>query len=274
MRRLAAIPVVALALGLFGAGSAAAQVVTVGSPLTGTFTSQGFSGSFTALNAILAEPGAQATAPVTGTIVRWRLRDPIGSYQLRVLTPNGGKAYTGSGTSAAAAPGGAGVQVIPTSLPIAAGQTIGVDTQAGDRLGGRSLGGSSLLLFTPPLADGATGTAVITENGIEAGFNADVATDVLGRAKRNRRRGTAALKVRLPGPGSVTLRGKGLRGDRAKRGGASAVRLAVKPKGRLRHKLSRAGSAKVRVRVSYVPTGVLPGAANVQHRTIKLRRSR
>jgi hypothetical protein len=276
MRRLAAIPIAALGLGLLGAGSAGAKAVTVGSPLAGTFTEQGFSGPLTLLNRTLAEPGAWATSPLTGTIVRWRLRDPLGGpFRLRVLTPVAGKTYTGAGSGPFQAASGAGIHVLPVSLPIAAGQTIAIDnSQGGDKLGGRSVSGSSYLFMLPQLADGATATAIGPANGLEVGFNADVATDALGRAKRNRRRGTAKLTVRLPGPGKVTLRGKALRRDRAERSGAGRVKLLVKPKGRLRHRLRRTGSAKVRVRVSFVPTGVPGGAANVQHRTIKLRRNR
>ncbi len=280
MRRPLAITIAALGLGLLGAGSAGAEVVTVGSPLTGTFTQQGFSDPLTLFNQTLAEPGAHATSPVTGTIVRWRLRDPVGGpYRLRVLTPVSGKTYTGAGTGPFQAASGTGIHVLPVTLPIAAGQTIAIDnSQGGDKLGGRSVSGSSYLFYTSQLADGATGTALGPANGLEVGFNADVATDTLGRVKRNRHKGTARLSVSVPGPGTLTLRGRSVKRQRSSRRAAASrtvsaagtVKLLVKAKGWARRKLNRTGKVKVKVKVDFRPAGGLPGASNTQTKRVKL----
>jgi hypothetical protein len=174
--------------------------------------------------------------------------------------------------------GAPGTQVFATSLPIAAGQTIGIDnTSSQDHLAGRSVSGSSYGYWTPPLADGATRGA-IAPGPLEVGFNADVATNTLGKLKRNRRKGTAVLRVHVPGPGTVTLRGKSVRRQRPMQpavaskeaNSAGTVKLRVKPKGKARRKLKRTGRVKVKVRVTYTPAGGLPGIPNVQTRKFKL----
>ncbi|MGH2982023.1 MAG: hypothetical protein ACRDKV_08280 [Solirubrobacterales bacterium] len=270
----------ALALAALGSAGAQARVVTVGSPLTGPFTQQNFSGAITLFNLTLADPKAHEASPVTGVIVRWRLLGPVGGpFRLRVLTPAGGKSYTGAGTSAPRMPTAAAqTQVFATSLPIAAGQTIAIDSNSSqDHLGGRSVSGSSYGFFAPPLADGATGAA-FAPGPLEVGFNADVATNTLGKPKRNRRNGTAILPVRVPGPGKLTLSGKSVRRQRPARAAAASklataagrVKLRIKPKGRARRKLNRTGRARVKVKVRYTPTGGLPGVSNVQTRKVKL----
>jgi hypothetical protein len=272
MRRLIAIPFAALGIGLLGAGSAGAEVVTVGSPLKGTFTQQNFSGALSLVNLTIPEAGAHATSPVTGVLVRWRVTVASGGpFRLRVLTPVGGHTYRGAGTSEPQIPSSTAIQTFPTSLPIAAGQTIAIDSStSGDHLGGAKVPGSSLAFWIPPLADAATTTATAGYSGTEVGFNADVATDAVGKAKLNRRKGTASLSVGLPGPGTVVLRGNSVRSDRVTRAGAGKVKLLVRTKGPAKHRLARSGKAKVKVKVRYAPAGALSGAANVQRRTIKL----
>jgi hypothetical protein len=98
-----------------------------------------------------------------------------------------------------------------------------------------------------------------------------------GRLKRNKRTGTATLVVILPGPGNLTLKGKGVvskqPGDRAKSkaskavGAAGRVRLVIKSKGKARRKLRRTGRVRVRVKVTYTPTG---GTPNTKTKPVKL----
>ena len=100
----------------------------------------------------------------------------------------------------------------------------------------------------------------------------------LGKLKR-KKNGTAALFADVPGPGQVGLQGKGLKAiaissaARLERHhGGRAVKLKIRPgkgkKGRaLRRKLANAGKAKVRVTVTYVPSG---GDANSLAKKVKL----
>jgi CSLREA domain-containing protein len=104
-----------------------------------------------------------------------------------------------------------------------------------------------------------------------------------GKLRRNKKKGIAFLFVNLPGPGQIGLEGKGLkelglasavaRKSLAVAGGR--VKLKVRPakKGKkarqLRTRLREKGKAKLKVFVTYVPTG---GLANTQARKVKLLR--
>jgi hypothetical protein len=96
-----------------------------------------------------------------------------------------------------------------------------------------------------------------------------------GKLKRNKQKGTATLGVNVSGPGTLSLTGKGVKTQRA--GGEAAasktvsasgmVKLLIKPQGKTRRMLNETGKAKVKVKVTYTPTG---GDPNTQPKRIKL----
>ncbi len=105
------------------------------------------------------------------------------------------------------------------------------------------------------------------------------ATFKIGREKLYPRKGTAKLKVRVPGPGRLSLRGKGLAKQRPLRVARDAVtlgrkvkggkvRLLVKPKGKAKRRLDRRGKTKIKGRVTFTPTG---GSPSTQVKYLKLR---
>ena len=91
-----------------------------------------------------------------------------------------------------------------------------------------------------------------------------------GRIKLNRKRGTASLQVRLPGPGVVKLAGKNVRGARktVKKAGKSA--LSVRITGKAKRALSGRGVVKVKAKVTYRPKY---GKPRTKTRTVTLRRN-
>jgi len=91
-----------------------------------------------------------------------------------------------------------------------------------------------------------------------------------GKLKRNLKKGTALLIVRIPGPGSLVLRGKGIK--KAKRAGKKAgnVKLPVKLVGKAKRKLLRTGASKVRARVTFTPTG---GKPRIKSKSLTLRKT-
>jgi hypothetical protein len=124
------------------------------------------------------DPGRQFTAPTSGVVVRWRVRDSIGTLKLRVLRPAGAGTYTGAGTSAPGALPSGVVTTFDTRLPINAGDFIGVDlVDANSALGTRPLGGGQEAGFIPPLADGQTRSPEGTNNDVENLYNADIEPD-------------------------------------------------------------------------------------------------
>jgi IPT/TIG domain/PASTA domain len=156
--------------------SAQAANVTVGSPLTGSFKPASCGVSCTLVQTTLPAAGTTTTSPVTGAIVRWRMTGgaSANSYKLRVLTPDSGFSYTGSGTSAAAMPKSAGIETFSTDLPIQAGQLIGIDLEGHAPLGLREVTGAKFVESMPPFVDGATGMAKDNSAELEFAFSAEV----------------------------------------------------------------------------------------------------
>ena len=270
------------ALGLIAPAGAGATVVTIGSPLTASFAPVGSGSSATFVETQTPELGANLTSPVTGVIVRWRLLQFTGGpFKLRVLTHVAGDTYTATGSSAPQTPSSTALQTYSTNLPIKAGQTIGIDVaNVSDQLGLAFVTGATYGYFAPPIADGSTLPFSSTLTGREIGLNADIATVPpnaysFDGVALNKKTGTATLAVVVPGPGTLSLTGKGVKAQRSAREAtaskavstAGLVNLLIKPKGKAKKKLKKTGRAKVKVKVTYTPTG---GTAASQSKKIKL----
>ena len=282
----------AVAWALFAAQAAPAQIVTVGDPLTATFSPNSVGSPPATLANFALQTGANVTSPVTGRIVRWRITQATGGpFRLRVLAPVGGTNYMGVGTSGPETPSSTAMQTFATNLPISAGQLVGLDLTTGsDQIGVSSTIGSGAMYGTwsPPLAEGETrALTYFGASDTEVGFNADVATAPsnafsFGKLNRNKKKGTARVPVFVPGPGTLSLTGKGVKTQRAGGGaaaslavsGAGKVNVLVKPRGKLKKKLRKKGTARVRISVTYTPTGDLPGIPNTQTEKIKLNKTR
>jgi DNA-binding beta-propeller fold protein YncE len=89
--------------------------------------------------------------------------------------------------------------------------------------------------------------------------------------RKNRANGFALLFVRVPGPGKVSLTGRGFRRLSRTARQATTVTLPVKPKVRLRHFLKQHGKGRIRVEVTFTPTG---GEPRTREKVIVLRRHR
>lgn len=88
------------------------------------------------------------------------------------MSPLGPLNYLGGGSSAPQIPSSVATQTYVTSLPIQAGQTIGVqNTNDTDAIG--FLAGGNYAYYVPPLAEGASGPAIGPFSG-QFTFNADV----------------------------------------------------------------------------------------------------
>jgi hypothetical protein len=99
------------------------------------------------------------------------------------------------------------------------------------------------------------------------------------KAKRNKKRGTAQLPVEVPGPGTLTLAGSGLKaktasgtGARTSVDAAGTVNLTVKPKKKLKGKLLRRHKARVTAKVTFSPAAPSDHPAGVPNtQTVKLK---
>jgi DNA-binding beta-propeller fold protein YncE len=79
-----------------------------------------------------------------------------------------------------------------------------------------------------------------------------------GRLALNRRKGTATLLIKVPGPGTLVLKGRGIRTTRAAAKRAGAVRLTIRPSGPAKRRLLKAAKATVRARITFTPQGGTP----------------
>jgi hypothetical protein len=101
-----------------------------------------------------------------------------------------------------------------------------------------------------------------------------------GRLRLNKRNGTATLAVKLPGPGTLDVRGKGVvrqrravfAGVNSSRvvNGPGSVKVHVKARGKRRRKLNRTGRVMLRVVVTFTPTGGRPNSKSKRIRLKKL----
>jgi virginiamycin B lyase len=88
------------------------------------------------------------------------------------------------------------------------------------------------------------------------------------KVKRNGRKGTAKLTVKVPGPGELELaKTKKVKPDDESAEDAGKEKLAIKPRGKAKEKLNTKGKAKVKAEVTYTPDG---GEPNTQSKRVRL----
>ena len=94
----------------------------------------------------------------------------------------------------------------------------------------------------------------------------------LGKLKRNLKKGTAKLIVKVPRPGELRLRKtKRVRKDTEQFTDVAKVRIQVRPRPKAKSKLAETGKVKVNARVRYTPTG---GEPNTGSRKVTLKLGR
>ena len=82
---------------------------------------------------------------------------------------------------------------------------------------------------------------------------AEEPTVELGKLKLNKRQGTARLPITISHPGSLALRGKGVKGVKRAFAKPGAKTLRIAPKGAKKRALKRRGSVKVTITITYSP---------------------
>jgi hypothetical protein len=202
---------------LIGASSAGASTVTVGSVLPLGFAPAEFGVVKTQFNTALPERGANLTSPVSGAIVRWRIQGAKGGpFFLRVLRPTGTGAYTAVGTSGPATPTGTGLQTFTASIPVHAGDLIGVDpTNPSDEIGVAPVAGASTAFIFPPPFDGST----VAPSGVEPGQEIQLSAEVQPLAEIASLSPSAGS---IAGGAKVVITGENL-------AGATAVKFGTEP---------------------------------------------
>jgi hypothetical protein len=149
--------------------------------------------------------------------------------------------------------------------------TAGIPVAAGDYLGFGVSDASNACTFDAP-GDTFLQSYVDLPDGASAPFSvkpdarANVAAVIepsnafdFGDLARNKKRGSATLALVLPGPGTLTTSGKGVKPSTATATQAGNAELSIKATGKAKHELNDAGKTTLRLGVLYTPTGGSPG---------------
>jgi hypothetical protein len=287
----------ALAVATALATSAAAQgAVTIGSNLGRAPDVQlGCDPSCTEVGTSLTSDAvapAGLVSPVNGTVVTWRIRVSYDTAPtaLRVITRLPGNFAVGAGTSAAVVPALGATSAFPTQLPIATGQSIGVDCCQGGEAIGVTGGSGTLDTWLPALPDGGAPQHTFQfspTSPYELAINADIEPTSAFRISQVKpgKGGKVTVTATLPNPGTLVA------GDQRDAGLATAaagkkkaknlkraslpvgvagqtIRLLVKPTKRAHTLLAEKGRLKAGLKVVFTPTG---GTASTQLLKVKLK---
>ena len=110
--------------------------------------------------------------------------------------------------------------------------------------------------------------------GWSLNVTAPVNTITAGKAKLNKKNGTAVIPVTVADAGQLTLSGKGVKSASASKsvavGGPGTVKLKVKAKGKTAKTLNSTGKATVKAKITFTPNG---GASNLVTKKIKLKKT-
>ena len=197
------------ALTLFGASSAHGASVTLGSPLTNPLPSRPIAVSATVRQAAL--PGASLVAPFDGQIKSWSAINASGGWTLQVLHPSvGGFVST---ASVHAGPLGSGIVTFSATLPIAAGDRIGLasDSPSATLGTGDSTPGAVFNAYVPPLTDNAAPRNSNVTGARELGFNATVVSNCIVPRVKGKTVKKATKKLRAAGCSRGKVKKKGAR---------------------------------------------------------------
>jgi hypothetical protein len=92
----------------------------------------------------------------------------------------------------------------------------------------------------------------------------------LGKATKNKRKGTAKLEVNIPGPGAVELaESRNVRGANTRAESAGTVTLPVRSRGKARKRLDQQGTVTVAVKVTFSPDGGDPAVKRARIKLVK-----
>jgi hypothetical protein len=168
------------------------------------------------------------------------------------------------------------LNTFPASVPVKPGDVLGVSgTSSVDTACTFAAPGDSVLTINASLADGESAdfhSASDNRVNVSAVFVYSNAFS-FGKARRNKKKGTATLTVDVPNPGELALSGKGVKPAGAARAviaktvtAAGEVKLPIRAKGKKQRALNETGKVKVSFAVTYTPTG---GDPSTQSRALK-----
>ena len=271
--------VAAAAIAAFGTAGSAQAAVTIGSNLANapTLNAPGCAASPCSATNLNLPTSSQApgglTSPVNGTVTSWRaLANQVVGVSLQVMRQLSGATFTGVATSAQATAVAVDTGQLPTSLPIKAGDSIGLNNQNERVIYANTTGASVAVWFMAPngpLADGSTRPADMTANNEEVTVQATVEpTNTFTTAAApvlNKKQGTATLTLNLPNAGNLDFSGTGANVAETAASktvtAAGPIKFLIRATGKKLKKLKKKGKVTVNAVFTFTPNG---GAASTQ----------
>jgi hypothetical protein len=204
-------------------------------------------------------------SPTSGLVTSFRIKTGAAeTVTFRLGQFPGSGNGVGAGTGPTVALPGAGTFTFPASLPIKAGDIVGMDggpTRAVSGLPGGCGNGAIYGLFNPPLTDDMTEMGDST-NACELLVDAVIQPSTkfsIGKLRLKGGAGAGRLTLKVPGPGKLSLVGKGVAKDKKNVKNAGTARLRVRPTGSV--------PRTVTLKITFSPTG---GTPNTEKRTVTL----
>ena len=161
------------------------------------------------------------------------------------------------------------------SIPVQPGDLLGLHAGPGNPACIFEVIGDAGHYFQGDVANGATGGPFVPDSDDRINLTAEVSPSNafnIGATARNKKRGTATLRLTIPNPGELTVSGNGVKSAGASTSRAvvpGPVSLLIKAKGKKKRKLNRTGKVSLAAKISFAPTG---GSPRTQTRKIKLQK--
>jgi hypothetical protein len=274
--------------------AASQATITVGSdlslPATGTSDNCGLATAPCTDLLIAAHAGNQfpAKSPTSGVVVAFGIKTGVLSGGNDTVTFRLGRIsddftkFAGDGTGPTVALHEPGIYSFPGPGPaVKAGDFVGIDATSTRAIsafpGSCPPGSASYDAFHPVLTDGTFQPASATSI-CEVLVNMVIQpTSVFSFGNLKYKNGKAYLIVKVPGPGELSLSGKGVAKQGGSRratasktvGAAGTAKLQIKPTGSTKTRLAQTGRATVKVKVTFAPVG---GTRHTEKHTVKLKK--
>ncbi len=211
-----------------------------------------------------------ARSPVSGVVQSFGIKTSAPEFVTFRLVHFSSRTATGAGTGPSVNIPHAGITSVPASLPIEAGDYLGIDTSSTTAVSSSCTSGG-FYLYHPTLADGgsspnaANSTCDLLVNAVVRPEN----RFTLRGLRRDRHAGTAIQKLFVSNPGRISVAGHDVRHDvtSIRRAGATTLDLAAT--GAKERKLSKRGTIKLKPTFTFKPLG---GTARQTRATVKLKR--
>ena len=272
------VPLVVVLAGLGAWPAGAGAIIIVGSdlsdpPITINQTCAPAAAPCTFLPfAVNAGNAFPVKSPANGTVTSFTIKSGtadtvtfrLGRYG------KGGTTARGDGTGPTVALPSPGTFTVPASVPIKAGDYVGIDSSLHRAYENLPCTGTGGTFIYNPILPNAGPFQVVDANAIcELMVRAAIVPSnviSLNKAILKLKGSSARLPVTVPGPGKLKLKGAGVAPRSAGDGAVTSQKvkkagkatLKIKPRGKTKSKLERSGRARVKVRITFSPKGGTP----------------